>query len=92
MNEFTSFETALCLLVFISLPALLFRWIASGTRYQKEATVLLFIIDILFTGGLYFLYCIKNPFINTTTFVGLTIFILGVTYYKARKFYLHKYS
>ncbi len=92
MHELTYFEIApFCVLILMYSLALVLKWISRGTRYQKEATVLLFIVDILFTGGLYFLYCIKNPSADTVTFVGITIFILGVIYYKARKFYLHKY-
>jgi hypothetical protein len=92
MNDLATYQIVGCIIALLTLPALLFKLIVRGSKYEPEAHVFLFMLDILFSCALYFGIIHRNPSLSGLHVTAVSLAFFAITYYKTRKFYLHRYS
>jgi hypothetical protein len=91
MNELATYQIIACVIALMTFPAVLFKWLVKDTKYEQEATIFLFVLDLLFTSLLYYAIVYHDPAHSGVYIAGVSIAFFAITYYKVRKFYLHKY-
>lgn len=92
MNELATYQIIACIIVLITLPAFLFKWIAKDTKYEREATIFIFSLDVLFTCAIYYGIIYRNTSLSSLFITAVSIAFFAILYYKTRKFYLHRYN